>query len=448
MAVSVLGHGLVDYLMVMGMSLFALFAGFTKTKRVLYIIPAAITFYFFIDFLTLLTPIKLVPPLFLGAVLLKGDYDYFSISKGRSWFAYVLCLIAISFLIGFVYSRFLPTFGSYSVMKRLLIQAVSYVNVVLIYLILRKECREPSQFFLFLRVYVITTSILCLYGVYQLIAYKWGLPFRGIVYDADTALAAVNLENQIFRINSLANEPKRLSYVLIVSIVILITYVQQFSLSTRRKLFVFFLMTVHLVCAWLTYSTSIYISLAIFLFVIVLSSLWQKQYRVYSRYAVLGLLVFILALPFFYERLLIIYQARVIDAVTGLGGYYVRIEEYAFPYLLQHPHLLIAGVGMGLYNFFLANDLGMGFGLSRYGLIPMNSAMLTYVFDFGLPGTIILFSPLLKSYLGLNWFKNAFADRLAFPMLLLFFSVSLTLNPTFLYFAFLGVLDSQRLSAT
>ena len=183
---SILGHGILDYVVVIGLTLYAVYAGLTKPHRILYIMPATLTFFFFIQSFISITPLKIVPFAFIGAALVSQKPRYFQISRINKWSKAVLIVIIISIVVGWVIKEDIAVIAKYTPEKRLIVQLFSYVGFLLIYWILRKECHNQERFKLFLDAFIWTTTILCIYGLYQVVANQFGLPFRGIVRTENT----------------------------------------------------------------------------------------------------------------------------------------------------------------------------------------------------------------------------------------------------------------------
>ncbi len=398
-SLNLIGHGPIDYVVVLAMVGLAFWYGLTNPIKILWLLPAATSFYFFIKVVTFLTPIKLVPFFFLLGVLIRGEKGYFNV-KHSYWHWWLFLLIGVATLIGIFYT---PTFDlprpSAHLKTRLLIQFTSYVNLVFVYLIVRKECTRPGGFEILLKSYIYTSTFLCLYGVYQWIASQYGLPMRGIVYTDQKTSAALDFNNFIFRINSFANEPKRLSYVLMASVILMNCLKSDFRRFFRKKWVFYAVIALHLFCTFLTYSTSLYLSLAIYLGLILFMSTGRRFHRHYVKYTALLLLsgtMIAIFSPTIRDRVVLLYELRVNGQLEALEYEdRVRIEKHAFEYILLYPHKMILGVGPGNFNFALNEEFGPHVGITGSYLVSMNSAILILLFDFGIFGMLLIWMPLI-----------------------------------------------------
>jgi|GEM_PF-2782752 len=439
---NLIGHGIFDYLVVFGLILYGIYAGITKPSRILYIFPACLSFFFFIEVGPRLTADKLVPFLFILSVIFSKGIGYFKInnSVARHWSFKITLLISISFLIGLIYQNFYSTVLSTPFLKtRLYIQVIGYFNIVLILLIAKIECSKPGGKRKLLVSFVVTTTILCLYGGYQYFAHLNGWAYRGIVYsDAKTGLGSFSdAENIIFRVNSFANEPKRLTYFLVIGILILFNYRDRFIKKIGILLF-YGILALHLVILWLTYSTSIYISLAIFLGIIsIYATLVSANKRLTTR--LIGVSI-VLGVGFYYQEAYVssLYEIRV---KKQFDTEEIRAEVRGQEFIANQPLKFIVGIGPGNYNFALAYYYPYGAGISVEGfLIPFNSAMMTYVYDFGIIGFYLLMIPLFRIIANRKRSNSPFAVYIVF-----LYCTSITLNPSASLFYFIGAFEGQDL---
>lgn len=439
------GHGPIDYLVVAAFVLYAIWAGATQTRRILYIIPAALTFYFFVNLGAWVTPYKLVPFAFLGTVLFVKGGTYFTFEKS-SWFNAIVLVFLAATLISSIMIFRLPPNPFYSPVKRLLIQLFSQVNLLLLFYIVKKECSSSKRLYQFFRIYLITTTILCLYGLYQVAANQFGLPFRGIVYTDRAVGAAFDKLNMIFRINSLANEPKRLSYMLGISVVLLIVLKNALGKDFFSGTRYWVLLILHLVCIFLTYATSIFLILAVFILLVLILSLVKRSTQPLSRYVAYGAILLVLASPWYLDRALLLYRLRVLDQVQYLEEVNnVRMETVGIDYLKKYPATAVLGVGPGFYSFFFWEEYG--FGLSSAGIEPLDSGLLAALFDYGLVGTLLLLIPLFRALSPVKTAVGRLYYQTYLPVLLFIFATTFALDPWEFYFVFVGAFQgSQQLN--
>ncbi|MFT3748927.1 MAG: hypothetical protein QM768_11445 [Agriterribacter sp.] len=380
------GYGIYDYVVVVGFIIATLFVANKNPHYIIYLLPAAGSFWFFIDFLTMITPIKIVPAVFILATLNKGrGYLRF---KNDMWAQGMLILFCIYCIVGLAYTLGFQGFESYSPYKRVVIQFMTYLNQLLIYFILKVEIKTSKDLYVFFKVFIITTTFLCLYGFYQYIAFELGLPFRGIVYTADQVSAAYDSYYQFFRINSLANEPKRLGNILVMGILMLL------ACKRGGNKWINILIIVHLACGVLTYSTTLFILLGILVPCLLILSFIDKELKLFKSVIFGAFLISIPLLLIFRERIFTIYNVRVVGQIQYAQhehSYY--LDKYAFDYFKENWQGMLIGYGLGNYNFILEKHIGAG--LNSFGLEIMNSGVLNLVYDFGYIGTIIFLWPLI-----------------------------------------------------
>jgi len=443
---NLIGHGLVDYVFVFFMMGYAYYAGQTKPHRILYILPACLSCFFFIPVGSNLTADKLVPFVFIVSVILSKGANYFSLSKKNvnSWIGKLWLLIAVSVVIGFLYTNYYANYiNSPFIKTRLLIQIISYTNFVLLFIIARKECSKISGKQLLLKSFIITTTILCIYGVYQHFAHQFGLPYRGIVYSATHAGFGAFLDSSggggVFRVNSFANEPKRLTYFLVISLIILFKYKKE-AIKKANLISYLFLVIIHGIVLWLTYSTSIYISIAVFLVFLILYVLFINYNK--ALFQQIFILLIIGASTYFYQKIYFdaLYEVRV---DKQLEREEIRAEVKGQEFIFSYPEMFVLGIGPGNYNFALAKEYPGEAGLSGHGkyLKPFNSGIVTYLFDFGLIGLFLLFIPFLKIL-----FNTRLASKNDFSIFVIFlYCTAITLNPSATLFFFVGAFEGNKI---
>jgi len=440
---NLVGHGLIDYLFVFFMIAYAYYSGQTKPHRILYILPACLSFFFFIPVGSNLTADKLVPAIFITSVILSKGSNYFSIAnkKANNWVGKMWLLIALSAIIGSVYSSYYENHVISPFFKtRLIIQLIGYINYILIFIIIRKEVSKLNGKKTALTAFLITTSILSIYGVYQYFAHQFGWAYRGIVYNANsTGFGGYKDSGDlIFRVNSLANEPKRLTYFLVIGIIILIKYKNPIL---KKINFVTYLSLVgiHGIVLWLTYSTSIYLAIIVFIVFLMLYTLFIQYNKTLSRQLVI--LLILGTGTYLYQRVYFenLYTLRV---DKQLEREEVRAEVKGQEFIISNPEMFIVGIGPGIYNFALAKEFPKVGGLTENGtfLIPFNSGLMTYLFDFGIIGFYLLLYPLV-----LIIFNNKISSKNDFSIFVVFlYCTAITLNPSVTLFYFIGAFEGIK----
>ena len=132
---NLIGHGPIDYIFVFGMIIFAYWAGQTKPQRILYILPACLSCFYFIEIGRRLTADKLVPMVFVMSVILSKGVNYFNLPKRNvnSWIGKVWLLLFLGIVIGFIYkSYYSEHVTSIHLNTRLIIQLIGYLNLIIL----------------------------------------------------------------------------------------------------------------------------------------------------------------------------------------------------------------------------------------------------------------------------------------------------------------------------
>lgn len=451
LAFTTIGHGAIDYIVMLLFVLVTIWIGMTKPERILYILPAATTFHFFVNFGIELTPFKVVPLLLIIVTALNGKRKYFSI-KGNSWIYIAFAWVMISFVWGILIALAMDFFGFIqSPLKRQIVQFIGYFNFVCVYLVAKKECADKEKFYLFVKSFIFTTTILCAYGIVQIFCYKFGIPFRWVVYGENQEIfnkklaALQNPEDILFRINSFANEPKRLSYVLPLAIFMIVGIRKVIGDAFMTKRNALLLIVLHMFCTFMTYSTSLYFALAMFFPVIFFMGIVRNTHRNYTKFLIYALIGIVITSPLYIDLLLKLYELRVTAQLKGLEVIqWKRAEQFAMEALALAPWSAITGVGLGGWNF-LFTKLGLqGYFLMGRGFMQMNSALLIMLFDMGIVGVAIFYTPIINVFIGYKSIKNPILKELYAPIILFFFFVSFFLTTNVLYFLILGAFDGIR----
>lgn len=349
-----------------------------RPVRLVPYLPTALSLYFFIPTVTLLTLWQTVPMLLTARLLVL---QRLRLPAGSGAAVIAVCSLAI---IGS--AAYAVTFGDD--ITRALIRVVYYLGILALFSFCYEMGRRPEAYELLLKGFVIIGIVYALYGLYQIIAMKTGLPVRGILRG--THAADMAYEYGLVRINSLANEPKRLGYVMFLSVLACIFLAQIHpKKATRLRGVAIFILAMSL----FTFSGSYFFAIAIFVGV----ALVLYPTRI-TGYAALLLALGAPTMGFFSESgfldaLQYGYERRLEEVEIGLDGTRVyRQEFYAWDYLEIHPITAVLGVGMGQYFIELYQAYGPGVGIDGLGnLVPMNSTFLETVYDLGGLVAILLY---------------------------------------------------------
>ena len=387
------GFGVIDYVVVLlTLALTAYFLA-TKPERLLLFLPAFLTIDFFIPLGSQLTPSRLVP-LMIGVWALV---NYGAIRRGphSSWIAAAFIIILVSFLYAII---------SGDAGVRPALRALNYINLVLVFLFVLSTAKDQRTLAWAVWGLAIAGMLHGGYAAYQIVAYQTGLPFRGIVYNEFGAGAAVELAGA-FRVNGLADEPKRLGYILFTA-AIAAAWLLTIPLSPRQRQILQATAIGSLGVSLLTYSTSYYFVVAIWIALYFLVAVWARKMVLVAALLVVGVVVVSpSALTTISDRFSQIAEERSDEVSQGLDARFVyRQEFYAEELLKDNPILAFTGVGLGRYNRVIQQEYGAGAGYGTGGsIMPLNSQVLEVVLDFGLPGLLLIYGAVVALIWRLGW---------------------------------------------
>jgi len=371
----VFGYTFLDPLVVVCGTVLALWLLASKPVRLVAYLPTALSIYFIIPAITLLTLWQTVPLLLTARLAILGKVRIFG---GAQPFFVV---IFGAFLISAIYA---VAVGEDRI--RAVIRIIYYLGVFSLFLFCYEMGRKPESYRLLLKGFVVVGAVYAIYGLYQIIAMKLGLPVRGILrgtYGADMAY-----EYGVVRINSLANEPKRLGYLMFLSALACLFLARIEPWKARSlKLWAVFIFILSL----FTFSGSFFLAVALFIIIAsLLYPTWATKYLVFSL-SIFSVIIILFPDMGLTEAISHGFERRLDEVEVGLDGARVyRQEFFAWDYLSSHPFASIFGVGLGQYFSTLYQEYGSGVGISGYGtLVPMNSNFLEILFD--LSGIVAIF---------------------------------------------------------
>jgi len=364
-----IGYTFVDPLVVIFGTIIAAYFLVMRPMGLVPYLPAALSIYFFIATVTLLTLWQTVPLLLAARAIFQGKLEF------RASAALLLALFAVAIGVSFVYGGVAG-----SDLFRALVRLAYYVGIVGVVLFCYEMGRSREGYRLFLKGLVITGLVFAAYGAYQLVAELTGLPYRAILRGTNFAQSAY--ESGLVRVNSLASEPKRLGYVLMVCGLACFFYPAR-TARTRRQLpyaGAFIIATSVLTFAW-----SYFIAAAIFA-ILALSFYRYRLGSILPVAAVAALAVVFMPAEWGLQTAIVDgYERRAAEVEVGVDGENVyRQDFYGWDYIAREPATMVAGVGLGQYFGVLNDEYGRGVGLSLGGeLLPFNSNFLEIIFDFG-----------------------------------------------------------------
>lgn len=376
----VFGYSLLDPVVVALFAVATLYLLRMNRTRLLAWLPAALSMYFIVPVVTLLSAGQVVMLILTARMTLRAR-----IAGPRPFVPVMIVLLGLLFI------ALVNGLSARGDSLRVLIRLSYYLGLLAVFSFCYEFARTAEGQARFLNGLVVLGLIMGGYGLYQILAVYVGLPMRGILRG--TTGADIPFEGGlIVRINSLANEPKRLGYVLLVCALAM----QEMARRDMSRQVLRWLSYGLLALSAMTLSGSYFLAVAIF--VLSLTLFYPKALMRVVPIMALGVIIFYL-LPDLQirETLVNAYERRLAEVEIGLDGAVVyRQEFYAQDYIRNHPTVLWAGVGLGRYYTALNMAYGAGVGIGLDGsLLPMNSAALETLFDLGGAFTLLLYSALL-----------------------------------------------------
>lgn len=383
------GYTLFDPVIVLSVCSLILYYLSSKPVMVLGWLPAAVSIYFFIPFITLISLGQLVAILLILYFFIRNKKLVLQPSMSVAMAFFLLSLLAS---------------GGYAVaisgdIPRMLIRSVFYFGIFAVFLFSYEMGLKETAMPILIKGLILLGVVLAIYGIYQIVAQSAGLPFRGIVRGTFGAQSAH--EYGIPRINSLASEPKRLGYVLFISCLACFEWARR---NPDKEIKYKFAGVGIFLVSTLTLSGSYFLTLLIF----VLSRSLLDFKRQALRSVLLCFSVIVLSVQLsstqFGEAITAGYDRRMSEIELGLDGQKVyRQEFYAQDFLLTNPEHILFGVGIGQYYSVLNSAYFPGVGKSDTGeLIPLNSQVLEMLLDTNILAILLFYLGLLRLVLRLK----------------------------------------------
>lgn len=390
------GYTLLDPLVVLCGTFLTIYYLQRNTLRLIGYLPAAFSLWFFVPTITNLTLWQVVPLLLIVRFFLKGQIHI--PYRVQSVFIILSVILSLSLIFALIA-------GDDAI--RAIIRFIYYLGAFAIFSFAYEMGRKPEAYNVLLKGLVIVGFIYSIYGVYQIIAYYSGLPLRGIVYTA-SGESVMAFEGGLLRINSLANEPKRLGYVLFLSAIacFFLARASQGFRQARLRFSAVFIFAV----STLTFAGSYYLAILLFLAIVIL--VYPSKATVFSFIFLLVITFIFIAFPHIsiVETIKHGFDRRMNEIEVGLDGVIVyRQEIFAWDYLDKNPLAYLTGVGIGQYYSVLNSAYGPGAGFNENGaLMPLNSNFLEMVFDLGIFFTIIIYGGLSMLIVKLRYANENF----------------------------------------
>lgn len=379
----VFGYTQLDPLVVLWGTSLAIWYLSRNAVKLLGFMPTALSLWFFMPVVTNLTLWQTVPLLLVGRAFLKGTVHLPRAVQP------VMFVLAIIFVLSIGYTLAVGVDKA-----RAFIRILYYFGIFATLSFAYETGRRPEASEVLLKGLVVMGVIYAVYGAYQIVAFYVGLPLRGIVYNA-SGVGIMAFEGGLLRINSLANEPKRLGYVLFLSAMACIFLGRK--RSPRRAQQLRWTSVGIFAVSLMTFAGSYFLAIAFFC--VGAMSLYPSRASKY--FFALTMLAGAISILFptlgILEAIQFGYERRLAEIEIGLDGTIVyRQEFFAWDYLKNNPLSLLTGVGIGQYYSEFNNAYGMGAGINEYGgLMPMNSNFLEMIFDLGAIATTMTYGCIL-----------------------------------------------------
>lgn len=353
-----------------------------NAPKLIGLMPTALSIWFFVPSLNRMTLWQAIPLMLTFRTALRGSIK---LPKMASVTFFVLApCIAFSFL-------FAILFGADQ--SRAIIRVIYYTSLLALFSFSYEMGLKPESHELLLKGFAIMGIVYGAYGLYQVLAFYTGLPVRGVVYSA-SGHGIIPVIQGIPRVNSLANEPKRLGYVMFLAALACVFLARVPSQHSSKQLY--FAAIAIISVSVMTFSSSYFVAMGFF----AASSLLMKPSKSMGYLiAIVGVAILImLLLPNLgvLQAITDAYNSRSSEFEVGIDNSVVyRQEFFAWDYIENNPLAVTFGVGVGQYFSVLNSEYGPGVGYGLFGeLAPLNSNFLELVFDFGAVAVLAIYGSL------------------------------------------------------
>lgn len=274
-------------------------------------------------------------------------------------------------------------------------QFLMFLLRVSIPLVVMTICVSSEKVKNVIKTLLVGTTVICLYGLYQLIAFAYSLPaiyiFRGAFRPAGDIGAFNTQWGKILRISSLTGEPKDLAGLLMPVVFLLGAFLWFLPPGKRywgveRRVIVWILFILHILVFVFTFSTAGWLAFVFSLIVIIPAT----QFSLSNIRKIIPALLFSFVLIFVVlssSSVQEILQVRFFDRLTAE---FLSSPDYGASQLIHmyrnYPHTIFMGASLGGALFY-----------EQY--VEQPESIIYYLFDFGILGTIIF---LLFVWLGIS----------------------------------------------
>lgn len=317
---------------------------------------------------------------------------YFTLPVGISLYL-VAVVISTLVIYGFGQSYELGNFvGFRDPVTRPLVQLLSLLLRVSLIVAILAFVRSKDAVYRLWNGIIAASTLVSLYGLYQMMGYYLGWPIMGINRAEQNLSGGYGLFNvhgiEFFRLGSYVGEPKEAAKFLLLSTILLVGIRLLGVKQCSKWLTNYGILTLHVVALTLTFATSAFFAFAIS--APLLAALWLilvKRVRVRSFVAcaigvtfALALLVNVVGEGLSKE----VYEARVNARVGSIDS----PEGAALQFLSDHPEYLATGVGLGNSSFYLRPYFNPNY--SHMLTVSLNSYYLELLVEGGFLGLAML----------------------------------------------------------
>lgn len=363
-----------------------IFSTFFKKKWLPYLlIIYGCTSAFLYNFIFMLLPFKLFFIWCPALILFLG----FSNKSTFLAFWFLIASISFAFLINLYDVLQINVVdgqvGNLKPWARSLFNTLLYVASLLLIPLVSSVINSYSNIVNLVRFYLVATTILCVYGMYQVVAYYFQLPLRPIWYGNSAESIGLPIFSlmgmPIFRIYSLCSEPKILASVLLPAVFLLALPREYLNIIKLKPLTAKLLCVLHFAVVIGTFSTSTSFSLiACCIYFCVLFLFKSKRF-------IFGALVlsFIIILSYFGfikgSQIEVVaqktYEVRISDKINKED----IVEKKIINFMYRKPYRLLFGLGAGNIYYILRNEDGKIPEFSNMGILILAA-------EFGLLGIV------------------------------------------------------------
>lgn len=232
--------------------------------------------------------------------------------------------------------------------------------------------QDKNNLILFLKLSLISTAVFAILGIYQVISYKYSLPFietRSLAYGTDFSTR----ESLGFRLTSIAREPNFYSPILFESLCL------AFALLNRKMFIIFFFLTLFLM--FKTLSTGVYMHAVLFIFSIFVFSKLHIAYKGSALFLTSILLIAFLAINF--DSLWLQYFLSKLDAEASGSSLRSNVYGAVFGAFLDGSIVNML-FGHGLNSLTSFNDFSNAYTNLNFAI--SNNLFLDFLWDSGFIG--------------------------------------------------------------